>query len=162
MSVTLSGVVDWLETRAKPVVKSTYQRPIIRVAAAYRRWLPGPRVIGITGSAGKTTTKELVHAALAGRYRCTKSVNSNNQLYDVARSVLGSPPWIQFCVQEVGASVPGKLAPMMAVLRPQVGVVTNVGEDHIYAFGSREAVAAEKRRARHQPAGRWPGRAQCR
>jgi UDP-N-acetylmuramyl pentapeptide synthase len=144
MSLTLSGLVDWLESRAKPVVKSTYQRPIIRMAAAYRRLLPGPRIIGITGSAGKTTTKELLHAALASRYRCTKSVNSNNQLYDVARSVLGSPPWIEFCAQEVGASVPGKLAPMMAVLRPQIGVVTNVGEDHIYAFGSREAVAAEK------------------
>ncbi|HEY6451731.1 MAG TPA: UDP-N-acetylmuramoyl-tripeptide--D-alanyl-D-alanine ligase [Steroidobacteraceae bacterium] len=136
--------LDWLERRVKPVVKSTYRGPLIRTAGRWRRMLKGTCVIGLTGSAGKTTTKELLHAALASRYRATKSSNSNNQLYDVARSLLSSMPWTQFCVQEIGASVPGTFAPMMALLRPQVGVVTNVGTDHIGAFRTQQAVAAEK------------------
>ncbi len=136
--------MDWLERRAKPAVKATYRRPLIRAAATWRRMLSQTRVIGITGSAGKTTTKELLYAALASRYRCTRSSNSNNQLYDVARSLLSSAPWTQFCVQEIGASVPGTFAPMMALLKPQIAVVTNVGTDHIQAFRTQEAVAAEK------------------
>jgi UDP-N-acetylmuramoyl-tripeptide--D-alanyl-D-alanine ligase len=144
MATTLSDFIDVLERRVKPVVKSLYQKPLINTAAMWRRMLPKTCFIGITGSAGKTTTKELVHAALASRYRCTKSSDSNNQLYDVARSLLRSMPWTQFCVQEAGASAPGKFAPMMAVLKPQVGVVTNIGTDHVRAFHSREAVFAEK------------------
>ena len=144
MPSTPSGLMDWLERRVKPAVKATYRRPLIKTAAAWRRMLPRTCVIGITGSAGKTTTKELLYAALASRYRCTKSSNSNNQLYDVARSLLSSAPWTQFCVQEIGATVPGRFAPMMALLKPQVGVVTNVGTDHIQAFRTQEAVAAEK------------------
>ena len=144
MPSTLGRLMDWLERRAKPAAKATYRRPLIRAAATWRRMLPRTCVIGITGSAGKTTTKELLHAALVSRYRCTKSSNSNNQLYDVARSLLSSAPWTRFCVQEIGASVPGTFAPMMALLKPQVAVVTNVGTDHIEAFRTQEAVAAEK------------------
>ncbi len=144
MPSTIGRLMDWLERRAKPAAKATYRRPLIRAAAGWRRMLSRTCVIGITGSAGKTTTKELLHAALATRYRCTKSSNSNNQLYDVARSLLSSAPWTRFCVQEIGASVPGTFAPMMALLKPQVAVVTNVGNDHIQAFRTQEAVAAEK------------------
>jgi UDP-N-acetylmuramoyl-tripeptide--D-alanyl-D-alanine ligase len=144
MPSTIGRLMDWLERRAKPAAKGTYRRPLISAAACWRSMLSRTCVIGITGSAGKTTTKELLHAALATRHRCTKSSNSNNQLYDVARSLLSSAPWTRFCVQEIGASVPGTFAPMMALLKPQVAVVTNVGNDHIQAFRTREAVAAEK------------------
>jgi UDP-N-acetylmuramoyl-tripeptide--D-alanyl-D-alanine ligase len=144
MSTSLSDLIDLLERRVKPVVKSLYQKPLINTAAVWRRVLSRTCFIGITGSAGKTTTKELVHAALASRYRCSKSDDSNNQIYDVARSLLRSMPWTQFCVQETGASAPGKFAPMMAVLKPQIGVVTNIGTDHVRAFRTQEAVLAEK------------------
>jgi UDP-N-acetylmuramoyl-tripeptide--D-alanyl-D-alanine ligase len=144
MPTNLSDLLDLLERRVKPAVKSLYRGPLISTAAVWRRMLFRTCFIGITGSAGKSATKELVHVALASRYRCTKSSDSNNQLYDVARSLLSSMPWTQFCVQEIGASKPGTFAPMMAVLRPQVGVVTNVGTDHLNAFRSQDAVAAEK------------------
>jgi len=144
MAATLSDLIDLLERRVKPAVKSLYRGPLISTAAVWRRVLSRTCFIGITGSAGKSTTKELVHAALATRYRCTRSSDSNNQLYDIARSLLSSMPWTQFCVQEIGASKPGTFAPMMAVLRPQVGVVTNIGTDHVGAFHTQAAVAAEK------------------
>jgi UDP-N-acetylmuramoyl-tripeptide--D-alanyl-D-alanine ligase len=144
MSATLNDLIDVLERRIKPVVKSLYQKPLINTAAVWRRVLSRTCFIGITGSAGKTTTKELVHSALASSYRCSKSHDSNNQLYDVARSLLSSMPWTQFCVQETGASAPGKFAPMMALLKPQVGVVTNIGTDHVRAFRTRDAVFEEK------------------
>jgi UDP-N-acetylmuramyl pentapeptide synthase len=106
--------------------------------------LPRTCFIGVTGSAGKTTTKDLLHAALADRYRCTKSSDSDNQLYDIARTLMRSGPRTQFCVQEVGASEPNRFEPMMALLQPRVGVVTNVGTDHFKSFRTPERVAAEK------------------
>jgi len=142
----LGDLTDWLERRVKPAVKFTYRGPLINIAAVRRRMLTRTCVIGITGSAGKTTTKELVHAILASHYRCTKNSDSNNELYNIARLLLSSAPWTQFCVQEVGASEPGCFMPMMALLKPQVGVVTNVGSDHIQAFRTLEAVAAEKQK----------------
>jgi UDP-N-acetylmuramyl pentapeptide synthase len=144
MRSMLGDLTDWLERRVKPAVKFTYRGPLINTAAVWRRMLTRTCVIGITGSAGKTTTKELVHAILASHYRCTVNSDSNNELYNIARLLLSSAPWTQFCVQEVGASEPGCFAPMMALLKPRVGVVTNVGRDHIQAFRTLDAVAAEK------------------
>lgn len=144
MSSTLARAIDWLERRVKPAVKATYRRPAIEASRAWRRMLPRTCVIGISGSAGKTTTKELLHAALAGLGHTVKSSDSNNQLYDVARSLLSSAPWARFCVQEVGATIPGRFEPMLALLKPQVGVVTNVGTDHLEAFRTQAAVAVEK------------------
>jgi UDP-N-acetylmuramoyl-tripeptide--D-alanyl-D-alanine ligase len=144
MSSTLTRWIDWLERRAKPKAKATYRRPLIEAARAWRHALRRSRVIGVTGSAGKTTTKELIHAALAGHGHCVKSSDSNNQLYDAARLLLSSAPWTRFCVQEIGATTPGKFEPMIALLKPQIAVVTNVGTDHLKAFRTQEAVAVEK------------------
>jgi UDP-N-acetylmuramoyl-tripeptide--D-alanyl-D-alanine ligase len=142
-------LLAFFERHIKPVAKAGYRGPIIELARLWRALLPQLTAIGITGSAGKTTTKELLHAALATRYRCVKSSDSDNQLYDIARTLLRCMPWSQYCVQEVGASTPGRFDPMVALLRPQVAVVTNVGTDHMSAFRSREAVAAEKAKLVH-------------
>jgi UDP-N-acetylmuramoyl-tripeptide--D-alanyl-D-alanine ligase len=144
MAPTLTRVLDWLERRVKPAAKATYRRPVTELARAWRHMLPRTCLIGVTGSAGKTATKDLLHAALAGRYRTTKSSDSDNQLYDIARTLLSSGPRTQFCVQEIGASEPGRFDPMLALLKPRVGVVTNIGTDHIKSFRSADRVAVEK------------------
>jgi UDP-N-acetylmuramoyl-tripeptide--D-alanyl-D-alanine ligase len=144
MSSTVTRGLDWLERSLKPAVKALYQRPITEVSRVWRRALVRTRFIGITGSGGKTTTKNLLHAALAGRYASTRNHDSDNQLYDIARTLMRTGLGTRFCVQEVGASAPGRFQSMLALLRPQVGVVTNIGTDHISAFGSSQAVAAEK------------------
>ncbi len=144
MSSSLNRLIDRLEHGGKAAAKVAYRRPLIEAARVWRRMLRGSRFIGVTGSAGKTTTKELLHLALETRYRCAKSTDSDNQLYSIARTLVGVRPWTQLCVQEIGASTPGALDPMLALLMPHVGVVTNVGLDHFKAFRTPVAVAAEK------------------
>lgn len=144
MSTPFNRLLDRLEQDGKAASKAIYRRPLIGAAKWWRKHLRRTCFIGVTGSAGKTTAKELLHAALAARYRCAKNADTNNQLYSVARTLVSTGPGTRFCVQEIGANEPGGLDPMLKLLAPQVGVVTNVGTDHFKAFRTREAVAAEK------------------
>jgi UDP-N-acetylmuramoyl-tripeptide--D-alanyl-D-alanine ligase len=144
MSSALTRLIDWLRHGGDARTKALYRRPVIGTARLWRCLLPRTCVIGVTGSAGKTTTKDMLFAALASRYRCNKNSDSHNNLYAIARSLLSVHPWIQFYVQEVGAGQLGGFDSMMALLKPKVGVVTNVGTDHYSSFRGREGVAAEK------------------
>lgn len=146
MHPAVNALLDRIEHRGKPIAKAVYRQPIIGAARLWRHVLRDTCFIGVTGSAGKTTTKNLLHAVLAQRHRCVSNSDSNNQIYNIARTLLGTAPGTAFCVQELGANLPGGFEPMLALLRPTVGVVTNVGKDHRKSFRSREAVALEKGR----------------
>jgi UDP-N-acetylmuramyl pentapeptide synthase len=137
-------LIDFIEQRGKDAAKALYRQPVITAAGLWRRALTAPCFIGVTGSAGKTTTKDLLFHALAHGHRSVRSADSNNQLYNVARTVLGTPFRAEFCVQELGASEVGGFNPMLALLQPKVAVVTNIGLDHRKSFRNRESVAQEK------------------
>ncbi|HEY6456174.1 MAG TPA: Mur ligase family protein [Steroidobacteraceae bacterium] len=140
-------LADCLSHRVKEVVKPIYSGPVIASAGIWRRQvLRRTRFIGITGSAGKTTTKDMLYEVLAATFPAAKSHDSNNELYNVARTLIGVLPRTRYCVQEIGASEPGALDPMLALYRPDIGIVTNVGEDHYKSFRGPDAVAAEKRK----------------
>jgi UDP-N-acetylmuramoyl-tripeptide--D-alanyl-D-alanine ligase len=100
--------------------------------------------IGVTGSAAKTTTKDLIWAALSARSLGHRSPGTHNTGHWVARTVLEVRPDHDFCVMELGATGPGSLDRPIALVRPKVAVVTNVGGDHRSAFRTLEATAAEK------------------
>ncbi|HEY6455934.1 MAG TPA: UDP-N-acetylmuramoyl-tripeptide--D-alanyl-D-alanine ligase [Steroidobacteraceae bacterium] len=142
--MSLNLLLDRVEHSGKAAAKMIYRGPTIAAARPWRSVLRGTRFIGVTGSAGKTTTKDLLYCALAGRFRCVRSADSNNQLYSIARTLIGTGPRTDYCVQEVGASERGAFDPMMSLLRPHVGIVTNIGTDHFKSFRTREGVAAEK------------------
>jgi UDP-N-acetylmuramyl pentapeptide synthase len=144
MSKTVISMLDWLRHGGDARTKALYRRPVIEAARLWRQLLAQTCFIGVTGSAGKTTTKDLLHAALAMRFRAAKNWDSNNVLYPVARTLLTVGPRTHFCVQEVGASVAGGFDATLALLKPMVGVVTNVGTDHYKVFRGRAGVAAEK------------------
>ncbi|HEY2418646.1 MAG TPA: Mur ligase family protein [Steroidobacteraceae bacterium] len=144
MFKTDNSLLDWVRHGGGARTKALYRRPVIEAARLWRHLLARTCFIGVTGSAGKTTTKDLLHAALAMRFRAAKNWDSNNVLYPIARTLLTVGPRAQFCVQEVGANVPGAFDVTLPLLKPKVGVVTNVGTDHYTAFRGRIGVAAEK------------------
>lgn len=101
-------------------------------------------VVGITGSAGKTSTKDLTAAALAPtRGVCASPASFNNEL-GVPLTVLSSGPDTDVLVLEMGARGAGHIAALCRVAPPQVGVVTNISAAHIEHYDSVEAIAREK------------------
>jgi UDP-N-acetylmuramoyl-tripeptide--D-alanyl-D-alanine ligase len=126
------------------LLQSRYERLYVRLVSRYRSRLRGVTFIGVTGSAGKTTTKDFAAAVLATTLPGRKSPHSLNELYDIARAVRGVRQGDRFAVMELGAMSPGFLDALLALVRPRIGVVTNIGTDHYSAYGSIDAIAAEK------------------
>jgi len=111
--------------------------------AAARDLLPD-RVIGITGSVGKTSTKDLLAAALAPRWRTSASARSFNNELGVPLTLLNAPEDSEVVVVEMGARGTGHVAALCRVARPTVGVVTTVGKAHTEQFGTVERIARSK------------------
>ncbi len=101
-------------------------------------------VVGLTGSTGKTTTKNLLRDVLGARFSVVATrANQNNEL-GVPNTLLAADPSTEVVVVEMGMRGAGQIAELCAMVRPDVGVVTNVGESHIELLGSREAIARAK------------------
>src|SRR5216117_4602724 len=115
------------------------------LARARRRMLPeGTPVVAITGSSGKTSTKEMIRAALGARYRVHATSANLNNLIGVPLTILGAPEDTEALVVEAGASVPGEIERMRDIIEPTIAVITNIGYAHVEGFGSLEGVLAEK------------------
>ncbi|MGI9172172.1 MAG: UDP-N-acetylmuramoyl-tripeptide--D-alanyl-D-alanine ligase [Chthoniobacterales bacterium] len=114
-----------------------------QIAANYRKSLP-LKVIAITGSNGKTSTKDFVAAVLARRFRVTKTEGNFNNHVGLPRTILEASSSDQIAVWELGMNHRGEIAALAAIAQPDVGLITNIGIAHIGFMGSREAIAEEK------------------
>jgi UDP-N-acetylmuramoyl-tripeptide--D-alanyl-D-alanine ligase len=114
-----------------------------QIARYWRRKLD-LRVVGITGSVGKSTTKEMVAEVLSTRYRTLKSPGNLNNEIGLPLTILRLSTGHQRAVLEMGFYVPGEIAFLCDIALPQVGVVTNIGMVHAERAGSQEAIARGK------------------
>lgn len=114
-----------------------------QIARFWRRKMD-VRVIGVTGSVGKSTTKEMIAEVLTTRYRTLKSPGNLNNEIGLPLTLLKLSHGHQRAVMEMGFYVPGEIAFLCDIALPQVGVVTNVGTVHAERAGSQEAIARGK------------------
>ena len=115
-----------------------------RLARAYRQQLKLTKVIAVTGTAGKTTTKELVAAALTPSMRGRTAPRSFNNEIGVPLTILAAEPNDQFLVVEIGTNGPGEIDELARIAEPDIAIITNVGHGHLEGLGTLEDVAREK------------------
>jgi len=113
------------------------------LVAARRREIAGP-VVAITGTNGKTSTKEMVAAVLRARFRVHATRANLNNLVGVPLTILESPADAEALVVEAGANLPGEIPRYREIIDPSIAIVTNVGAGHLEGFGSLEGVMREK------------------
>ncbi len=102
------------------------------------------RVAGITGSVGKTSTKEMLRDALSGQGKVHASVASYNNHWGVPLTLARMPADTDYAVIEIGMNAPGEIAPLSKQARPHVAMVTTVGAAHLEAFENIDGIAVEK------------------
>lgn len=119
------------------------QEALWRLASWRRRQIKAP-VVGVTGSFGKTTAKELLTTALSARYRTYRAPESYNTEIGVPLSILSVPDDAEVVVLEMGMSAQGEIRSLTELARPWGGVITGVGEAHLATVGTVEDVAEAK------------------
>jgi UDP-N-acetylmuramoyl-tripeptide--D-alanyl-D-alanine ligase len=114
-----------------------------QLAANYRKSLR-LRVVAITGSNGKTSTKDFAAAVLARRFRVAKTQGNFNNHVGLPRTILEATSRDEVAVWEIGMNHPGEIGALAKVAAPDVAIITNIGVAHIEFMGSRERIAKEK------------------
>jgi len=114
-----------------------------QLAAFHRSKLQIP-VIGISGSNGKTTTKELIHAVLSEKYNTFSTQGNLNNHIGVPLSILQTTPQHEIAVIEMGANHMGEIQDLCQISRPDYGLITNIGKAHLEGFGNYENVIKAK------------------
>jgi UDP-N-acetylmuramoyl-tripeptide--D-alanyl-D-alanine ligase len=113
------------------------------LAASYRKSLP-IKVLAITGSNGKTSTKDFAASVLGRKFRVTKTQGNFNNHVGLPRTILEANSKHEVGVWEIGMNHPGEVAPLAKIAAPDAAIITNIGVAHIEFMGTREAIAKEK------------------
>ena len=143
-AVLVSRQPDDLPAEALVIKTEDTLEAYLQIARAYREKMTDLKVVAITGSNGKTSTKDLVAACLAQKYRVVKTeANFNNEI-GIPKTLLNIKPDTQIAVVEIGMRGLGQISRLAAIAQPDVAVVTNVGETHIELLGSMDNIAKAK------------------
>ena len=116
----------------------------LQLLARHHRRTLGTRIVGITGTNGKTTTKELLAAVLGERFNVLYTEGNFNNDIGVPKTLLRLKPEHEIAVVEMGASHPGDIKTLVDIVEPDCGLITNVGRAHLQGFGSFEGVVRTK------------------
>lgn len=163
------GIIQWWVTPKLPrehifiPPEKKPKKPEEKIAVYLRKWLIHPikrrvarhyliflqkfcglTVIGITGSAGKTTTKEMVASVLARKGKTVSSIKNIDSVYNIPTTILRANPTTRYLVLEMGVEFPGEMDFYLWLARPDIAVITNIYPTHTQFLGSVEGVANEK------------------
>ena len=127
-----------------PLLRVADTRKALKDLAREYRKTVGTLVVGITGSAGKTTVKDMIADVLETQGRTSRTPGNWNNDIGLPLSLLAMQPRSEFGVYEVGTNHPGEIGELCDILQPLCGVITSVGSSHIGHFGSVDAIADEK------------------
>ncbi|HEX5438767.1 MAG TPA: UDP-N-acetylmuramoyl-tripeptide--D-alanyl-D-alanine ligase [Gemmatimonadaceae bacterium] len=127
-----------------PVFQVRDTRAALGALANYHRRAWNGPVIGVGGSNGKTTTKELVKAALSSVLEVHATFGNHNNLIGVPLTLLALPEHADVAVVEMGMNAPGEMAQLRAIAEPTIALLTGVAEEHLEGLGSMEAVMREE------------------
>jgi UDP-N-acetylmuramoyl-tripeptide--D-alanyl-D-alanine ligase len=138
------GAVDdgAVEGERRVVVRDTLL--FLQQLARHHRRRLGIPILGITGTNGKTTTKELCHAVLSRAFNTAATRGNLNNHIGVPLTLLSMGPSTRLGIVEMGANHPGEIRALCAIAGPDHGIITNIGEAHLEGFGSREAIIRAK------------------
>ena len=112
--------------------------------ARFRRVTQGVPIVGVVGTNGKTSTKELLRAALGSQLRVHATVGNYNNLVGVPLTLFAMPDDAQIGVIEMGTNQPGEVAALREIVRPDIVVVTSIAEEHLEGLGDLEGVLREE------------------
>ena len=132
-----------LPENEKFIVVENVLQALQQLASFHRKQIAIP-VLGITGSNGKTTTKELIVAVLQQKYQLTSTQGNLNNHIGVPLTLLKMDAVTQIAVVEMGANHPGEIAELCQIADPDLGIITNIGKAHLEGFGSFEGVVRTK------------------
>ena len=133
----------WPTLTATAILVDSTREALVALGRAARGRMTGA-VVGVTGSVGKTSTKDLIASAFATSRRTFASERSFNNELGVPLTLLNAPDDVEVVVVEMGARGLGHIAQLCTIARPTIGVVTAVGDAHVEQFGSIEGVAQGK------------------
>lgn len=142
-AATFTSEHDVMEDNRPWIRVSDTKRALQALGAWYRRRLKLP-LVGITGSVGKTTTREMVACALSARYRVYKTPANHNSQVGVPITMTEISGQDEIGVIELGMSEPGELTVIAGIAQIQMAVITNIGITHIEQLGSQENIFREK------------------
>nr|MBS0037501.1 UDP-N-acetylmuramoyl-tripeptide--D-alanyl-D-alanine ligase [Saprospiraceae bacterium] len=135
-----------------PALKNTHPGIILvddvlksmqQLALYHRRQFKG-HLLALTGSNGKTTTKELLHAVLKNKFNTHATVGNYNNLIGLPFTILNCPEECEFLILEMGANTTGEIKQLCEIAEPNYGMITNIGKAHIEGFKSIEGVKKAK------------------
>ena len=129
-------------TKPIVVVKDT-RKALLDIAAYYRKKFDIP-VVGVTGSVGKTTTKEMIYAVLSTKFKTLKNEGNLNNEIGLPKSVFMLDSSYEAAVLEMGMSGFGEISRLTKVASPSIGVISNIGISHIEKLGSKENILKAK------------------
>ena len=116
----------------------------LQLLARHHRRTIGTRIIGVTGTNGKTTTKELIATVLGEKYNVLYTQGNFNNHIGVPKTLLRLTREHDIAVVEMGANHPGEIKTLTSIAEPDCGIITNVGKAHLEGFGSFEGVIRTK------------------